>query len=170
VAAAKRCRCTRRRGLLYFRFLGPPASVECEVPGVRLGELDVRRFIRRKPWQKSTEERPEQQSGAERLIGICAGHGACWRIRAAGGEVVTGVHGVLCSNRRRLTCCGPSLVALRIDLAPGDSVQCVEVLLVGIRERVEVLLRCLDLGVSHAVHHALEIRAACEQPGRMGMA
>jgi hypothetical protein len=45
-----------------------------------------------------------------------------------------------------------------------------EVLGVGVGEGVEVLLGGGDLGVAHAVHDGLEVGAAGEQPGGVGMA
>ena len=54
---------------------------------------------------------------------------------------------------------------LRCLRAAGDAFERVEVLLIRIREGVEVLLSGLDLCVTHAVHDALQIRAAGEQPG-----
>jgi hypothetical protein len=39
--------------------------------------------------------------------------------------------------------------------------------LIDVGERVQVLLRGLDLRMSHPIHHALEIRAASEKPRRV---
>ena len=50
------------------------------------------------------------------------------------------------------------------------AVECGEVALVGFGECVEVLLRGLDLGVADPFHHALEVRAAGEEPGGVGVA
>ena len=46
----------------------------------------------------------------------------------------------------------------------------VEVALVGVGEGVEVLLGGLDLGVPHAFHHGLQVAAAGEEPGGVGVA
>ena len=46
----------------------------------------------------------------------------------------------------------------------------VEVALVGVGEGVQVLLGGLDLGVAHAFHDGLEVGAAGEQPGGVGVA
>ena len=42
--------------------------------------------------------------------------------------------------------------------------------MVGVGEGVEVLLGGLDLGVAHAVHDGLEVGAAGEEPGGVGVA
>jgi hypothetical protein len=57
-----------------------------------------------------------------------------------------------------------------IGVSVADQVECGEVLLVGIREGVEVLLRGRDLGVAHPVHDGLEIGSACQQPGWVSIA
>jgi hypothetical protein len=49
--------------------------------------------------------------------------------------------------------------------AARDAFERVEVLLIRIGEGVEMLLCGLDLCVTHAIHDALQIRAASEQPG-----
>src|SRR4051794_28341967 len=54
-------------------------------------------------------------------------------------------------------------------VAASDAIQSVEVLVVGLRQGVQVLLRRLDLGVSHALHDALEVGATGEQPARVRM-
>ena len=52
----------------------------------------------------------------------------------------------------------------------ADAVEGGEVLGVGVGEGVEVLLGGGDLGMTHAVHHRLEVGAAGEQPGGVGVA
>jgi hypothetical protein len=54
-----------------------------------------------------------------------------------------------------------------LDRSPspsGDAIECVEVLLVGFGQGVEVSLSGLDLCVAHSFHYALEVCAAGEQP------
>ena len=51
-----------------------------------------------------------------------------------------------------------------VSLVAQDPFERVEVLLVRVRQRVQVLLRGLDLRVPHPIHHALEVGSACEQP------
>jgi excisionase family DNA binding protein len=51
-----------------------------------------------------------------------------------------------------------------------DPRQGVEVLLIGVGQRVQILLSGLDLCVSHPVHHTLEVSAAREKPRSMSMA
>jgi hypothetical protein len=51
-----------------------------------------------------------------------------------------------------------------VSLDAQDSFERVEVLLVGVRQRVHVLLRGLDLRVSHPIHHALEVGSAGQEP------
>ena len=58
----------------------------------------------------------------------------------------------------------------RLLVSPGDSVECTEVSLVGVGEGVEVFLGGLDLGVAESVHHALEVGAAGQEPGGVGVA
>jgi hypothetical protein len=55
-------------------------------------------------------------------------------------------------------------------LGVGDTGEGVKVALVCIRQCVEVFLSRLDLGVPHAVHDGLEIGAASQQPGGVGVA
>ena len=52
----------------------------------------------------------------------------------------------------------------------ADAVECGEVLGVGVGEGVQVFLGGGDLSVSHAVHDGLEVGAAGEQPGGVGVA
>jgi hypothetical protein len=47
----------------------------------------------------------------------------------------------------------------------GDPGQGVEVLLVRVGQRVQVLLRGLDLRMAHPVHHPFEAGTTGEQPG-----
>ena len=44
-----------------------------------------------------------------------------------------------------------------------------EVLAWGFLQHVQVLLCRLDLGVAESIHHRLQVGAACEQPGRVGV-
>jgi len=62
------------------------------------------------------------------------------------------------------------LTAAGATVLAAGPVQGVEVLDVGIGEGVEVLLGGGDLSMTHPVHHRLEVRAACEQPGGVGVA
>ena len=55
---------------------------------------------------------------------------------------------------------------IRSDL-PVIRVKGVEILLISVGQRVQVLLRGLDLRMSHPIHHALEIRATSEKPRRV---
>jgi hypothetical protein len=80
------------------------------------------------------------------------------------------------SNETGLVCSVPDLRhparpgPVGIGVSVADQVECGEVLLVGIREGVEVLLRGRALGVAHPVHDGLEIGSACQQPGWVGIA
>jgi hypothetical protein len=56
------------------------------------------------------------------------------------------------------------------DAPVGDAAECVEVLLVCVGKRVEVLLGCLDLRVAHPLHDAVEVSAASKEPGGVGVA
>ena len=58
-----------------------------------------------------------------------------------------------------------AVLGLFLDAGEG-----VEVALVGVGEGVEVFLGGLDLGVAHAVHDGLEVGAAGEEPGGVGVA
>jgi len=61
-------------------------------------------------------------------------------------------------------------VRLWIGASLADAVECGEVLVVGVREGVEVFLGGGDLSVSHAVHDGFEVGASGQEPGRVRMA
>src|SRR5680860_1260345 len=68
------------------------------------------------------------------------------------------------SGRRR------SAVRVWPRAGAADPVECVEVLLVGVGQSMEVLLGGGDLGMTHTVHHGLEVGPSGEQPGGVSVA
>src|SRR4029453_18029848 len=46
----------------------------------------------------------------------------------------------------------------------------VDVLPVGLRQRMKILLSCLDLRLSHPFHNALQVGTTCKKPGRVCVA
>ena len=61
-------------------------------------------------------------------------------------------------------------VVVGVGLPGADAVEGVEVFLVGIGQGMQVFLRGGDLGVPHPVHDGLEVGAAGEEPGGVGVA